>query len=584
MADNNTDIDKESEGQRLAREFSQRTNKTLPVNAKGSFGIAPSSVGVVPKKDEPEVNEEDKDEVDWPKEIDLPQAEPKEDEQEWPTEIDIDTEPPQSFKNNSPVSNNEYYQPNTQDSWSDKKYKAQRELNKKQNELPEKKEDISLGSPIGGPRRVDPVNLRSEQFNNATFKPQANVAKDIAEGAEKNAAKGANAAKSGNLKGTAAAAVGGVALQGLQAEVEEKIEQLAESRVIRGFFYEFYFPLFLSSILTLGLMLPVLNIFTFFHKKFSWFLKWGARIAEPVIKDALLATGVGAVATVSIDVIEAATGQDLGSIIGTIFKKAKMPIELKIFTILLDLAFAIIIGAIVFVALDYTCSGVLGKAGRLVNWTVETVTGDKTVYGGMCKFYDDVMNSINLTSTGSVGSGVGNYGNNGGPINIGKWKELVNQDAAKYNMDPCILNTILEMESGGGNPNAIGHDHHSGSVDPFIAGNPPSYGLNFSISNWSHGIGLTQWTIFPDGNPNGGKWPNPNVPQRQVYGKWYGVQDFLDPNLSLDLTAHNISDKLNRSGGDLRSAFRSYNGSGPAAEAYADKAMNKYNQCKLLNP
>lgn len=576
-----TEIDAESEGQRMAREFSQRTNKTLPANAKGSFGIGTSSLGVIPKKDEPDVNEENTDEVDWPKEIDLPQAEPKEEEQEWPKEIDVDRENPQNVKNDNAISANEYYQPNTQDSWLDKKYKAQRELDKKKNELPIKKQDESMGSPIGGPRRVDPVTLKPEQLNGATFKPQANVAKDIAEGAEKNAAKGANAAKSGNLKGAATAAVGGAALKGLQAEVAEKIDNLAESRVIRGFFYQFYFPLFMSSILSLGLMLPVLNFFTFFHKKLSWFVKWGARLAEPAIKDALLATGVGAVATVSIDVIEAATGQDLGSIIGTIFKKAKMPIELKVLTLLLDLAFAIIIGAIVFVALDYTCSGVLGKAGRLVNWTVETVTGDKTLYGGICKFYDDVMNSVNLSGTGSVGSGVGNYGNNGGPINIGKWKDLVNQDATKYNMDPCILNTILEMESGGGNPNAIGHDHHNGGNDPYNPVAPPSYGLNFTLG--SHGIGLTQWTIFPY-NHAYGKWPNPSIPQRQVYGKWYGVQDFLDPNLSLDLTAHDISDKLKRSGGDLRSAFRSYNGSGSAAEAYADKAMNKYNQCKLLSP
>ncbi len=576
-----TDIDAESEGQRMAREFSERAKKTLPVNAKGSFGIGPASIGVVPKKEDIDANKTDNEEVDWPKEIDLPEAEAQQEEEiNWPKEINLDRETAVSPEKNLDASPNEYYKPQTQDTWLDKKYKEQRDVNKKKNELPHKEDNEGLGSPIGGPRRVDPVNLRPEQFNGASFKPQANVAKDIAEGAERNAAKGAATAKSGNLKGAAAGAVGGVALKELQAEVAEKIDNLAESRVIRGFFYEFYFPLFTSSILTLGLMLPVLNFFTFFHKKLSWFVKWGARLAEPVAKDALLATGVGAVATVSVDVIEAATGQDLGSIVGTIFKKAKMPIELKILTILLDLAFAIIIGAVVFVVLDYTCSGVLGKAGRLVNWTVETVTGDKTLYGGICKFYDDVMNSVNLTSTGSVGSGVGNYGNNGGPINIGQWKDLVNQDAAKYNIDPCILNTILEMESGGGNPNAIGHDHHSGSIDPFIPNKPPFYGLNFSGNDWSHGIGLTQWTIFPYSRE---KWPDPNVPQRLVYGKWYGIQDFLDPNISLDLTAHILSDKLKKSGGDLRSAFKSYNGSGAAADAYADKAMNKYNQCKLVS-
>jgi hypothetical protein len=57
---------------------------------------------------------------------------------------------------------------------------------------------------------------------------------------------------------------------------------------------------------------------------------------------------------------------------------------------------------------------VLGKAGRLVNWTVETVTGDKTLYGGICKFYDDVMSGINSTS--QFGGGGNGGDSSGGPV------------------------------------------------------------------------------------------------------------------------------------------------------------------------
>lgn len=177
---------------------------------------------------------------------------------------------------------------------------------------------------------------------------------------------------------------------------------------------------------------------------------------------------------------------------------------------------------------------------------------------------------------GGGGGGGGGLGGGGGPISTGNWKDAINAASQKYSLDPCVLDTILKKESSGGNPSAIGHDNHSSKDDPFQAGSPPKHGLNW---NYSHGIGITQWTIFPYTHRYG-KWPDPNVPQRLVFGKWYGVNDFLNPNLSIDLTGRDMADKLRRNGNNVRTAFRDYNGSGSRAEAYANDAMRLYNICK----
>jgi hypothetical protein len=139
---------------------------------------------------------------------------------------------------------------------------------------------------------------------------------------------------------------------------------------------------------------------------------------------------------------------------------------------------------------------------------------------------------------------------------------------------------VLKKESSGGDPNAIGHDNHSGKIDPFNINAPPLYGLDWSVINHSHGIGITQITIYPYNNSLG-RWPNPSVPSRTLYGTAYTIPDLLNPNTSIDLTGHIMADNLKSSGGDVRTAFRKYNGSGPRAEAYATSAIALYDQCKI---
>lgn len=190
-------------------------------------------------------------------------------------------------------------------------------------------------------------------------------------------------------------------------------------------------------------------------------------------------------------------------------------------------------------------------------------------------FADGVFSQFGAGSGNTTGTGYN------GPISTGQWKDVISQSSQKYNIDTCIMTVVLEKESGGGNPNAIGHDNHNKSHDPFNINNPPLYGLDFGPSNYSHGIGITQVTIFPDSRE---RWPTPGIPSRTLYGHAYTIPELLNPNTSIELTAHIMADNLKSSGGDTRTAFRKYNGSGPRAENYATDAQRLFDQCKQKGP
>jgi hypothetical protein len=248
---------------------------------------------------------------------------------------------------------------------------------------------------------------------------------------------------------------------------------------------------------------------------------------------------------------------------------------------------AIIVGIILLVLIIFTvtfCYGVSGKEFSLSAFSVNPagyVAGQAAQYV-LPQELVDFCSSVSGTKTGDFGGGgaTDNYGNTppGGPINTGQWKELVNKYAAKYQLDPCALNTLLIKESSGGDPNAIGHDTHQRSQDPFVPNTPPKYGLNFDPPTWSHGIGLIQPTIFPFAHRYG-HWSNPSIPARVEWGHDYTIQELLDPEVNMDFGAHLLSDRLKASGGDYQAAFGAYNGSGRDGN-YAITAMNEYNKCK----
>lgn len=601
MADTEQDKPNNQSGQSLSREFAARLKRTLP-QAKGSVGAAPkpqdeSSVFVdkpltgVPQRRalEPEVNPSLREEPFHNNLSFTPTHAP----QEVAHNIDDNTE----LDDNEDFLENE----DLHDTF----------LSKQEPAFLGQRSDVGPINSVAASPQVTPSNSQlSAGFVHSPKKtpvvtPDKLQNKDgvtfkLAQESPSQAAKKLNQAHgatpagtkpgaSGNIKGQVAQKALGEAAALAQAEAQELIDAFADSAAAKGVLTAIYVPWFLGSIVTFGIMLPVLNAYTFAHSKFGFFLRWAVRLLETALKDFLAATGVGAAVTVSVDAIEAALGQDLGSILGTIIKRAKMPVVLKVLTLILDLLFALFFGMIIYVVMWYICGGVTGKIATTVNSGVEFFTGNNT-YGDVCRIYNQAVAGVNFDAAGSRGN-IGNGGNNGGPINIGKWKDLVNKYAGQYGLDPCVLNTVLEMESSGGNPNAVGHDNHSRSNDPEQLGNAPNHGLNFGPKNWSHGIGMTQITIFPEGSRQGGaNWPNfpvengvkvparwaSTIPEPNPVKKYYTISDLLDPDTSVRLAAVKMSGAMKSSGGNLWQAFKNYNG----GASYADKAMKKYEQCK----
>ncbi len=198
-----------------------------------------------------------------------------------------------------------------------------------------------------------------------------------------------------------------------------------------------------------------------------------------------------------------------------------------------------------------------------------------------------------IISTGGSAGQVYN-GSYKGPISIGQWKDLTNKYSQQYGLDPCIGYTIIRKESGSGDPNAIGHDNHSRNSDKFVPNSPPNFGLSFETKTWSHGIGLTQITIFPEGSTQGNaNWPSfpvvngKKTPARRadtipVQGenssKYYTIADLLNPDTSIRLALGKMAYHLKQTG-NLEVSFKKYNG----AQVYATSAMGIYNECKKGN-
>ncbi len=278
---------------------------------------------------------------------------------------------------------------------------------------------------------------------------------------------------------------------------------------------------------------------------------------------------------------------DPGKVIAHIVRKVKIPRWHIAAVLITDMALFVVILCVLILMLVAFCNiPGIQTAGEVAAY----FTGESGY-----KICSELSMEKIVSKVGLSGNGVGNGGNNGGPVNLGQWKEPINKAAAQYGLDPCVLNTIVQMESSGGSASSIGHDHTSppppitkwnrsmgasrkaregNTHDPFQANNAPLYGIDWQFS---HGIGLTQATIFPF---KPGTWIDANTPSRKENGKWYKVSDLLDPNVSIDFTAGYVKAR----GGDAgnpRDAFKKYNGNGPDAETYADIAMKKYEQCKL---
>lgn len=202
----------------------------------------------------------------------------------------------------------------------------------------------------------------------------------------------------------------------------------------------------------------------------------------------------------------------------------------------------------------------------------------------MCEALDNMVSNFSFGGGSSGGGGASDsWGSPDGLLSTNQWTGQINQAAAKYSVDTCVLRVVVQKESAG-QANIIGCDcAANGKPELCPAGARSQYypGYPFNWDQCSYGIGLTQWTIYPrSSSQNWNRWENSGTPSRNLFGdQYYYLNDFLNPQTSLDLTARYFQGLLAQSGGDVAGAFRAYMGSG-APQSWVDQRMALYNMCK----
>ncbi len=186
-------------------------------------------------------------------------------------------------------------------------------------------------------------------------------------------------------------------------------------------------------------------------------------------------------------------------------------------------------------------------------------------------------------------------------------KNSMKQVSQANNIHYCVLATLFTKESSG-RADALGHDEdvrkegiksrrdfvNSGCLmysgkksnavcsitgaavndDDVVNPNRADLGLDW---RFSHGIGLGQITVFPDGPACNGA---PHC--RQIGSKLYDPKSLFTLDINLDAVT-NLWKEICPA--DVtQDCFRKYNGSGPAAEEYGRDAWAIYNNCLTQNP
>jgi hypothetical protein len=206
----------------------------------------------------------------------------------------------------------------------------------------------------------------------------------------------------------------------------------------------------------------------------------------------------------------------------------------------------------------------------------ETASG-----GGICEYLD----------IGNIKSFVSNQVEPiapGGLLSTGSWVSAINASVQKFPDVPgCMLRVVIQKESAG-QPDVIGCDCAYNGQPQYCPNGKQSNkyfeGFPFDWDHCSYGIGLTQWTIFQKRyaqSPNDfRRWQSLNFPSRTPFGtNFYGVNDFLNPQTSLDLTAEKFSRDLKNKPGDIAGAFAAYVGASSSQAKFVSERMALYNMC-----
>lgn len=126
--------------------------------------------------------------------------------------------------------------------------------------------------------------------------------------------------------------------------------------------------------------------------------------------------------------------------------------------------------------------------------------------------------------------------------------------ALDANIKVCTALAMLEMENSIPQQNIFGCDWGAGKAFCHQEVTLAKV-LSLRNSQYSNGIGWTQITYKPLVTEFGGSWSLMHTPEEQMKVGFRYLRSLFDQY------------------GDIRSTFRSYNGSGPDAEAYADRAV-----------
>jgi hypothetical protein len=254
--------------------------------------------------------------------------------------------------------------------------------------------------------------------------------------------------------------------------------------------------------------------------------------------------------------------------------KIKFSLQVKAHIIAMNAAIVGLIAILIILVVG----ALYGYCHSLLLYPVRLLSGSQS----FCDSFNKSAVS-NLASSVLPSSGGYSASNNvpGGLNSTAAWTTQINSEAQKYNIDACILRVVVQKESGG-TANAIGCDCAANGKAQLCTDSSKVYysGYNFNWAQCSYGIGLTQWTIFPKGSSGFAAWQNATTPSRSIENGWYGVTDLLDPNVSLDLTAHNFKDNLAKASGDVATAFGDYVGASSQQAQLVSDRMALYNLCK----
>jgi hypothetical protein len=252
--------------------------------------------------------------------------------------------------------------------------------------------------------------------------------------------------------------------------------------------------------------------------------------------------------------------------------KFSMSVKLQIAAMNLIIAAVAGILAILIVAVMYE------YCNLPILYPVRVVVGTQS----FCDSFVQSKFGVAVSSVVSSSNGFQSSNNAPGSLSsTAQWTAAINANAQKYNIDACILRVVVQKESGG-DASAIGCDCAAKGKPQLCTDSSRDYysGYKFNWAQCSYGIGLTQWTIFPQGSTGFAAWENASRPSRSVESSWHGVSDFLDSSTSLDLTAHVFSDNLAKANGNVATAFGNYVGASSKQAQLVSDRMTLYNLCK----